>query len=159
MMPAKKDLYIQNTDDFGHLEPLKIMGLTIYGEARGENRAGRIAVATVIMERVEHRKWDGETIEDVCLWPEQFSCFLPNDPNRAKLALVAKDWDYHISIDRYLAACYQIAKGVENGTIPRDPDLHNANCCQYLTTEAKKSAKWWKSMRMVKQIGNHEFYA
>jgi len=155
----QNDLYIQNVDDFGHLDQIKIMGLTVYGEARGENRAGRIAVATVIMERVEHRSWDGETIEDVCLWPKQFSCFLPSDPNRPKLVLVAKDWDYHISIDQYLSACYQIARGIESGAIPRDPDLHNANCCQYLTAEAKKNATWWRSMKFIKTIGGHEFYA
>jgi hypothetical protein len=159
MKPAMQKLYDANIDDFGHLEPLQIMGLTVYGEARGENRAGRIAVATVILERVEHRDWDGKTIEDVCLWPYQFSCYLPKDPNRAKLLMIAKDWNYHVLIDKPLTDCFYIARGVFDGTIPGDQDIANAHACQYLTTAAKKSADWWQSMKLVKKIESHEFYA
>jgi spore germination cell wall hydrolase CwlJ-like protein len=56
-------------DTFGHLSDKQLMALTIYGEARGEAKEGKVAVGSVILERVEHRRWDGETIPEVCLMP------------------------------------------------------------------------------------------
>ena len=55
--------------------------LTIYGEARGELNVGRIAVGSVILERIDLQGWMGKTIQQVCLMPYQFSCYLPDDPN------------------------------------------------------------------------------
>ena len=159
MKPAMKKLYDKNIDDFGNLEPDKIMGLTIYAEARGEIRAGRIAVGTVILERVDHREWDGKTIEEVCLWPYQFSCYLPRDPNRIQLFRIAQNFAFHYRQSLPLSQCADIAKGLIDGTIPRDPDLAAVHCCQYLTTAAKKDVDWWKAMQFVKKIGAHEFYA
>jgi spore germination cell wall hydrolase CwlJ-like protein len=159
MKPAIKKMYDANIGDFGNLEPDQLMGLTIYAEARGEIRAGRIGVGTVILERVDHRKWDGESIIDVCLWPYQFSCYLPGDPNRAQLVRIAKDFPFHYRASLALSQCADIARGLIDGTIPRDPELAAANCCQYLTTAAKKGADWWKTMKFIKKIGAHEFYA
>jgi len=159
MKAALKKLYDANIDDFGHLAPDQIMALTIYGEARGEKRAGRIAVGSVILERVEHRAWDGDNIIDVCLWPYQFSIYLPGDPNRAALKRMAADWDRFHFASVPLQECFGIARGLIDGTVPRDPDLAAAHCCQYLTTAAKANVKWWKKMNFVKKIGAHEFYA
>jgi len=50
---------------FDSLEPWQAMGLCIEREAGGEPREGKIAVATVILERVDHRSWDGKTIKEV----------------------------------------------------------------------------------------------
>lgn len=162
MNERSKAIYEMNVDDFGHLDPVQIMGLTVYGESRGESRAGRIAVATVIMERVEHRTWDGKSIEEVCLWPYQFSCFLPNDSNRIMLKRIADDWDYHFSIDRDLFTCFYVAKGISDGTIFRDQDLQKVHCCQYLNPKIaqKTRSKWLAAgMRSIKVIGGHEFFA
>lgn len=52
--------------------------LTVYGEARGENVEGQIAVMNVIMNRSRKR---GISIKQICLEPKQFSCWNPNDPN------------------------------------------------------------------------------
>lgn len=159
MKAALKKLYDANIDDFGHLAPDQVMALTIYGEARGEHRAGRIAVGTVILERVDHRPWDGDNIIDVCLWPYQFSCFLPGDPNRDMLRRAAEHWATYYAQSRSMQECYDLARGLIDGAIPRDPDLAAAHCCQYLTTAAKANVKWWKKMNFVKKIGAHEFYA
>jgi hypothetical protein len=159
MNDKAKALYDLNIDDFGDIEAGNLMGLTIYGEARGESRAGRIAVGTVILERAEHRGWDGKTIEEVCLWPYQFSCYLPSDPNRATLKRIADDWQYHVAMDRELFTCAALARGLMNHLIPPDPDIVAAHCCQYLTPAAKNAVDWWKSMKFVKRVGGHEFYA
>ena len=62
---------------------------TIYGEARGISWVGKIAVGWAIRNRVEtdlkgdgKPDWWGEGYEAVCMMPWQFSCWLPNDPNR-----------------------------------------------------------------------------
>jgi spore germination cell wall hydrolase CwlJ-like protein len=70
----------------------RIAALTIWGEARGEDRVGQIAVAWVIRMRAEHpgRDWWGDSVADVCLKASksgihQFSCWAHDDPNRAKM--------------------------------------------------------------------------
>lgn len=152
-------LYEQNLDDFGHLDDDQIMGLTIYAEARGEPRKGRIAVGTVILNRAENRKWDGETILETCLWPYQFSCYNLDDPNRPMLKRIAEDWDFHFAKSKPLQDCYTVARGLIAGTIARDKDLENV--CQYLNPKdaAEAKEKWLKSgMELVKVVGNHEFF-
>lgn len=56
---------------------------TLYGEARGETREGREAVANVIMNRAALRPRYGDTPASVCRKKWQFSCWNDNDPNRA----------------------------------------------------------------------------
>lgn len=163
MKPAIKKLYDANIDDFGNLEPDQIMGLTIYAEARGENRAGRIAVGTVILERVDHRKWDGDNIIDVCLLPYQFSCYLKSDPQRITLVRIATDFLSYYRNSMPLMECANIARGLMNGTIPRDPELAAAHCCQYMnpkTAEPGQEARLLKAgMKVIKDVGAHRFYA
>jgi N-acetylmuramoyl-L-alanine amidase len=57
------------------------MGRTIWGEARGESRSGKIAIGWVIRNRAEidllndgAPDWWGEGIIGVCKRPGQFSC-------------------------------------------------------------------------------------
>ena len=142
--------------DFGHLLGDQLMALTIFGEARGETRDGKIAVGSVILERVEHRKWDGETIKEVCLMPYQFSCFLPNDPNYPRLKRIAKEWDASLLGSMSLYHCYAIARGLIDGTIPRDPIIKAEHATQYLTVDCE--AAWEKKMRKVMTLGRHDFY-
>jgi spore germination cell wall hydrolase CwlJ-like protein len=159
MKPALQKIFDQNLVDFGYLSDPKIMGLTIWAEARGEIEAGKIAVGTVILERVDKKGWMGKTIMDVCLMPYQFSCFLQSDPNRRTMYVYAKNWLDAISEDNALRDCYEVALGMLGGIIPRDPELAAAHCCQYLTTAAKANVDWWKEMKFIKKIGAHEFYA
>ena len=57
---------------------------TIWGEARGEPSQGKLAVAHVLLNRLNDGRW-GSTAAMVCLWPSQFSCWAVNDPNRMKI--------------------------------------------------------------------------
>ncbi len=61
---------------------LDIMARTLYGEARGEELPGLVAVAWVIRNRAELGGWWGRDIVSVCLKPAQFSCWLLADDNR-----------------------------------------------------------------------------
>lgn len=69
---------------------LDTLARTLWGEARGEGRAGMQAVANVIANRAARPGWWGRSISEVCLRPWQFSCWLPNDPNREKLRRVTE---------------------------------------------------------------------
>jgi len=145
-------------ESFLKLDDRQILALAIYGEARGESADGKIAVGSVILERVDHRAWDGKTVSEVCLKRKQFSCFNPGNPNRGKLLHIAENWDEEMVTNPALNDCYTIACGLMNGTIPRTPEIAAAHCCQYLTPAAKRATDWWQSMTLVAAIGNHEFY-
>jgi spore germination cell wall hydrolase CwlJ-like protein len=147
-------IYDANLRDFGHLDPAQVMGTTIFAEARGEIREGQIAVGSVILERVDHRDWDGHTIKEVCLWPVQFSCYLPRDPNRPDLVAIAKDFSVAIGRLTALKNCYDIAQGLISGNIAR-----NVEATEYINPKAVKDLPhWYYVMKRVATIGNHEFF-
>ena len=58
---------------------------TVWGEARGEDYEGQVAVAHVLLNRVKARHRREHTLSGVCLEPFQFSTWNENDPNRDKL--------------------------------------------------------------------------
>ena len=120
-------------ESFLKLDDAQLMALTIYGEARGESYDGKVSVGTVILERVDHRDWDGKTIKEVCLKKWQFSCYNENDPNRGKLLNIAEQWDEAMATNPVLNECYGIAAGLLNGSIPRTPEIAEAHACQYMT--------------------------
>lgn len=144
-------------DTFGHLTDRQLMGLTIYGEARGESKEGKIAVGSVILERVDHRNWDGKTIHEVCLMPWQFSCFLPEDPNFPGLKFIADDWETKSMRSRDLQDCYGVASDLLNGTIPRTKEIEQSHATQYKTIDCQ--AAWASKMKLIATIGHHEFFA
>lgn len=172
----RDDLTELLSDDFGRLDDKQLMSLTIYGEARGESRDGQIAVGSVILERVEHRAWDGDTIKEVCLMPYQFSCYLPSDPNYIALKISAKNFEAQLLHSRSLRLCYDIASGLIAGTIPRTQEIAEHHICQYVETSLRRKVdrqatsligpergtvakkRWWARMRLVCTIGRHEFY-
>ena len=143
--------------DFGSLDDKQLMALTIYGESRGESREGQIAVGSVVLERVDHRGWDGDTIKEVCLMPWQFSCFLPQDPNYIDLKITARNFDARYEKSSALQKCYAVASGLIDGTIARTPEIAANHVCQYCTGAVNPS--WKSKMKLVATVGHHEFYA
>lgn len=146
-------------ESFWKLTGKQLLALAIYGESRGEPAEGKIAVGSVVLERVDHRAWDGKTIPEVCLKKYQFTCFDPRDPNHGKLLHIAENWDAEMVTDAALNDCYGIACGLIDGRIPRTPEIAASHCCQYLTKAAKKGVDWWREMKLVLMIREHEFYA
>ena len=151
----------------------QLMGLCIEREAGGEPREGRIGVGTVILERVEHRSWDGKTIKDVILWPWQFSWTMPEAGEKyyEEAVRIAKDWTEEYRKRVSLQECAAIATCLIQGTVSRDSDIAAGHCCQYVATRYRKytdehpdekGTRWWKGMRLLKTIdgpkGGHEFY-
>ena len=143
------------------LDERQIMGLTICREAGGEPDEGKLAVGTVILERVDHRSWDGCTVQEVCLWPKQFSCYNTFDKGYGKTLHMAEQWDQCFATDFSLMNCYSLAVGMLSGVIPRHPILAAAHCCQYLNPKWASATKdrWLHAgMKVILKVGGHEFF-
>ena len=153
----------EHARDFNLLEEWQLLGLCIEREAKGEPLDGKIAVGTVVLNRVKLRDWDGKTIHEVILKPWQFSWTMPEAGsdyyNHAHW--IAANWVDAYRKNACLRECCRIANGLFDGTIPQDPDLAGLGCCQYLNPKTAKATKekWLKAgMKVVKKIKNHEFF-
>lgn len=137
---------------FRKLTDAQLMAVCIYGEARGESLAGKIAVAHTIMNRVKLPKWWGKTIQEVILKPRQFSCFNDGDKNRLALRAIAADWDRAFERKRILRECYYVAEGVIDGDLRDNTD----GATHYHRTDCDPT--WDDKMLLTDTIGEHAFY-
>lgn len=136
---------------FAKLPNAQLLALALYGEARGESSEGKIAVASVILERVLRNGWFGKGLAGVVLKPFQFSCFNRSDPNCSKLLKIAENWDMAIALNPALNDCYTIAVGMLRGDIPP-----NIEATHYATVNC--NAPWAGKLTKVATIGKHTFY-
>ena len=139
-------------ESFKKLTDAQLMAVCIYGEARSEPLAGKIAVAHVIMNRAKRGGWWGSTIQSVILKTKQFSCFNEGDPNRLRLMTIAATWDKTFQKNRILRECFYVAEGVIEGDL-RDP---TDGADHYNTLDSDPS--WDDNMRPTCIIGRHEFF-
>jgi spore germination cell wall hydrolase CwlJ-like protein len=117
-----------------------IVALTLCGEAAGEARAGKMAVASVIWNRAGGVP---ERTAEVCVKPRQFSCW-----NGGKTPVVP---DEAPSRTAY-AECLRIAESQFGGTFK--PTVHADHY-----HAVRVSPRWAKSMRYAGRIGRHVFYS
>lgn len=135
-----------------------VMALTMYGEARGEPVEGQIAVGWVIKNRAI--AWNKGIIE-VCIQPEQFSCWNENDPNYLQLVALGRQVEsfytgtgYH-SNEAY-NQCRYLAIGISDSTIQDN----TKGALNYLTLELASGPNcpaWAKTMKFASHIGNQVF--
>ena len=119
---------------------------TLWGESRNQGEQGMTAVACVIVNRVNAKKWWGKTFHDVCLKPYQFSCWLPSDPNFAKLKAVGlEDAQYRMAWDIAGEAVTGILEDITGGAT------------HYYAMGTPKP-KWADGQLPVCTIGKHIFY-
>lgn len=141
---------------FNNLTDAQLLGLCIWAEARGEGEEGRIAVGSVILNRVKHGRMNdpwgrryGRSVHTVIMAPYQFSWLNSNDPQYKRCVEIAKDW-----VERDapgLDLCMDIAEGLLDGTIKR-----NVSSLYYHALYVKP--KWADKMVVERTIGNHVFY-
>jgi spore germination cell wall hydrolase CwlJ-like protein len=125
---------------------IDIMARTIWGEARGEGRAGMEAVAAVIMNRVKYPRWWGTDVASVCTKPYQFSCWNSDDPNRPKiLAVTGKDPAFVTALE--------VAQNAVDGKLP-DP-TGGADSYYSIFTHPPV---WAEHAVHTCTIGHHAFY-
>ena len=123
---------------------------TIWGEARGEEMAGKEAVGQVILNRSRSGRYPSN-IADVCLQAFQFSCWNKTDPNRAKMLALKPDSTQE-GFDKCLAAADRVIRGSV-------PDRTMGALHYYATTMSPP--KWIAASpkaRMTAEIGQHRFY-
>lgn len=124
----------------------EILAHTIWGEARGEEHEGMIAVACVIRTRVQHPRWWGANYHTVCTLHAQFSCWESQDPNFAKMLAVT-------SADPAYADALLIAAEIVSG---RQPDVTNGADTYANLSDCHPS--WADSSRITCVIGHHTFF-
>jgi spore germination cell wall hydrolase CwlJ-like protein len=127
-------------------DDLETMARTLWGEARGEPREGKAAVAHVILNRARRGGWFGDDVKAVCLKRWQFSCWLESDPNRAKLLAASLDTPS-------LKNCVDIALRCFLGTI-EDP---TGGADHYYNPDAADPV-WARGKTPTARIGRHLFF-
>lgn len=146
MLPAMP--FVQDTDV--KVKAIDILARTIWGEARGENLTGKEAVANVVINRLgitrrRGKMWWGNSIEEICLKPYQFSCWNKLDPNYPKVTKVDQS-------DPQFAICHRIATRALNGVLPD----HTFGADHYHTVSILPN--WAESRASTATIGHHVFY-
>ena len=127
---------------------VRALALTIYGEARNQPDIGMQAIACVVMNRVRHGGWWGNSIIKVCLKPMQFSCW-NNTPDNAKnkIAMMGAS-----DADPVFLRCVDIAQQAIAGTLK---DCTNGADSYFVKGT---NAPWAKNLTPVASIGAHDFY-
>lgn len=113
-------------------QDLDYLAHTIYGEARGEPYEGKVAIASVVLNRVESGKY-GNSIREVIFQPGAFTA--------------ASDGQYYLQPDD---SCYEAATAALNGWDPTDGAFYFWN--PNIATD-----DWVYSRTVIKAIGNHVF--
>jgi spore germination cell wall hydrolase CwlJ-like protein len=113
------------------------------GEAEGEPFIGKLAIACVIRNRVNDKRWPN-TYKEVMLQHKQFSCFLPKY-FRPETLTAAKD-------KGYWRECKYAAFGIYHKWVRDITDGAN----HYHTKDI--SPPWSSKMELVFEAGNHLFF-
>lgn len=128
-----------------------ILARTLWGEARGEGAAGRVAVAWTIRNRVfdgKEKSWWGEGYSGVCQAKYQFSCWNKTDPNYQFLAGVKQ-----IPL-RELAQCRIAADQVVDGKVSDT----TGGATHYYALSMKTAPGWSANAKQTLRLGGHVFF-
>ncbi len=124
---------------------LQIGAATVFMEASGEPDEGKLAVASVLVNRLKTGRW-GKTLAAVCFAPHQFSSWNYTGSNMERLANIN-------DIDPVLAACEQAMSNAMHGTAP-DP----TGAALYYFADYIDPPAWSHNLTFTIKIGRHEFF-
>lgn len=132
------------------LPDIDLLALLAYGEARGEEPVGQLAVMHVALNRERKGGWFGKGLTGeggVVLKPWQFSCFNENDRNLPKLLGAWGD-----SLGKYQEMRAIASLALSGFTIdPTQGATHYANL-------SLCNPDWAKKMTVTVRIGRHTFF-
>ncbi len=136
--------------EFYRQTEIDVFARTLWGEARGEGHIGMVAVACVVLNRVERAEitgkyWWGSNIVQICQKPYQFSCWNRSDPNFQKLQNVDES-------DLHFATALRVARRAIMGALR---DVTN-DATHYHAQGIKPF--WAVDQKPSARIGNHIFY-
>lgn len=119
--------------------------MTIWGEARGESKEGKIAVGEVIRNRMKRKYSSDGTASGTVLKRLQFSCHNHDDPNRLLMAKLDDSSDL-------VKECIDAWKESEKTNLTKGAVLYcNLKSVDYIPT-------WAKMDKHTIKIGNHDFF-
>lgn len=120
---------------------------TIWGEARGEGRAGMLAVARVIVNRARdgRRRYGGPSLKGVCRKRWQFSCWNESDPN---LSIIRAFGSNH---PKFAIVAAALDEALGDADKPEWKDIYHYKV-------RGVAASWAKDRAIAFEIGNHQFY-
>jgi N-acetylmuramoyl-L-alanine amidase len=130
-----------------------IVALTLYGEARGEPLDGKLAVASVLRNRLRDGRW-GRTYESVCLKPKQFSCWNASDPNHRVLMQMAAALGRGEQIDD---PTYRTCEWIADGLMWNVFESNVGKSTHYFAKRMKDPPKWAAAGEFVVTIAGHHF--
>jgi len=141
------------------LGQVPILAITLWGEARSESLEGRVAVASVVRNRVLSGRF-GRDYRAVCLAPWQFSCWgrKGGEQNHAAVMDAAGKVARGQGLTPLLRECLWIAEGVIAGDLT--DASHGAD--HYLTRalyDSPGAPVWARRYRVTAQVGRHVFLA
>lgn len=147
-----------DADVIAQLATDQVLAVTLYGEARSEPVEGRIAVASVVMNRVKAGRF-GHDARAVCLAPMQFSCWQPKggQKNYEEVMAVVRSAVNGAVIGPIMRECAWIALGALSGDL-----LDRVNgSTHYVTADLFRIAPpaWAKGKTPVVRVGSHLFFA
>jgi spore germination cell wall hydrolase CwlJ-like protein len=144
---------------FASQEPDVLLAMCLFGEARGESDDARRAVAQVVLNRAQfaHPVFGSrpgadfaENLRRVILKPRQFSCFLPGDPNCAKLL---RPLDHERP--EVWARCLRAAQEALANRDQQDTLTHNSD---HYFDDSLQPPHWADPAKQTVQIGRLRFY-
>jgi N-acetylmuramoyl-L-alanine amidase len=125
------------------------VGQTVWGEARGEDILGQIAVAWVIRNRHDyHPRWRAHGLYTICTAQNQFACWNLDDVNRKPMLAIGLD-------DAVFAECLQVAVEVIAG-LGVSPVGHATH--YYAPSSRMPMPSWAVGHTPYVQIGHHLFF-
>lgn len=134
--------------------------LTIWGEARGEPREGKIAVAAVMRNRLEVHYRGAQNYVDVCTAHAQFSAWTDEAVQmQAEAGILSTDPQLEQHPDPVLRECWEIARDTITGQIPDNTGgaNHYLTASLYVSPHAPTWAKQ-AGVQPTTQIGAHVFF-
>lgn len=143
------------TDDFSKDSPDVLLARMIYGEARSCSDRERIAVGYTVLNRInDGKRWNGETIHEVILEPDQYHSFREDNANRPKMM------NPHAYEFGEFLECLDVARGVIGGSYV-DP----TNGATHFNKPGSRKPKWDSMDKIGKitvddsgRLSAHEFY-
>lgn len=119
-----------------------LAALTIYLEARGESFAGKLAVAAVIRNRMNHKYHSDGTVKGTVLRAKQFEPWIGRNPEEMEFD----------PTNRKMQECLLAWKLVQDGRNIVD------GAVLFYNPQLVRTPRWAQVNRKVAKIGGHEFF-
>lgn len=134
---------------FSSIPEEQLLGLALFGEARGEQIEGQVAVGSVIRNRARLRK---KSYPGIILAPNQFSCFFQQE--NLLVATYNTQGAVLVGIDKKVfQQCLHIARGILNELL-----IDNTKGSDHYCNWQLVRPFWTMKMTKTVTIGNHTFF-